>query len=210
MKIFTLCKKYLLAHKYMLSAYILIILATSTIGILSPYIIGSFLDALIEGGDISVILRFCAIFGGLSIIKILKGYVTAIMNTKMQCRMGHSFNMHTMRHLQNQSLTQTGKHDSAYLSQRVGTDTASLIGFCVGILQSIITNVIMLVAPFIILLTLHRGIAMILLSFLVAYFVLYFAFRNKLYNASLAFKEAQSKFAARLYEQVKYIKQVKS
>ena len=39
--------------------------------------------------------------------------------------------------------------------------------------------------------------------------MLYFAFRNTLYKASLAFKEVQSKFFARLYEQVKYIKQVK-
>ena len=77
MKILSLCKPYLLSRKYTLCAYVTIVLASTAIAILSPYIVGAFLDNLIEGGDPGVILRFAAVFGGLSALKITKGYITS-------------------------------------------------------------------------------------------------------------------------------------
>jgi len=52
-------------------------------------------------------------------------------------------------------------------------------------------------------------IAVLLLSFLLAYAILYAVFRKTLYNAGFAFKEAQSRFFAGLFDQLKYIKLIK-
>ena len=209
MKPFLISKPYLLSQKRALIVYVLIILATAAISILSPYIVGSFLDNLIEGADISVILRFCAVFGGLSLIRIVKGYVTAIMYTRMQTKMSYDFNMDTIRHIQGLSLSYTSGKDSAYLSQRVGSDTGGLIVFCISILQSIITNVIMLIVPFTILLAMNWFIAVLMMGFLVIYTSLYFAFKKPLYDAGFAFREAQAMLFSKLYEQLKYIKIIK-
>ena len=209
MKIFFFCKKYILAHKYILVLYIVIILFNTGIGVLSPFIIGNFLDNLVEGASVRVILQFCAIFGGLNVVRILKGYVTAMMNINMQTQMSYELNRDTHRHLQGLTLSYTSRQDSVYLSQRVNQDSNSLIVFCISILQSIITNVIMLVAPLMILLSMNWFIAVLLLSFLVAYIVLYVAFKKPLYKASFALKEAQSKFFSSLHDQLKYIKIIK-
>ena len=209
MKIFTLCKPYLLSRKFSLLAYILIILLSTAISILSPYIIGDFLDNLIEGADIGVILRFCLIFGGLSVLRIAKGYITAIMHVKLQINMAYDFNRDVLQHVQSLSLSYINHQDSAALSQKIGTDANSLITFCINLLQSFLVNITMLIVPFIILLTMNRLTAMFMVGFIAVYFALYFAFKKPLYNASLAFREAQAKFFSKLLEQLKYIRLIK-
>ena len=92
MKIFTLCKKYLLQHKAQLALYVSITLFTTAISILTPFIIGNFLDHLIEGGDLGAILHFSAMFGGLGILRILKKYFQSLIYIRMQTRMSYDFN----------------------------------------------------------------------------------------------------------------------
>ena len=209
MKIFYLCKPYLLSQKHILASYISIVLLTTAIGILPPYIIGSFLDNLIEGAGVYVILRFCAVYAGLNLIKIIKGYILSMMYVKMHTQMGYNFNMDIVGHVQGLSLSYANNQNSAYLSQRISGDTNSLIIFCITVMQNILTNVILLVTPFIILLAMDWFIAVMMIGFLVIYITIYFIFRKSIYNASLALKEAQNKFFPKLMEQLKYIKFIK-
>lgn len=113
--------------------YISIILLTTAITILSPYILGDFLDTLIIGADISSVLRFCAIFGGLNVLRILMGYITSIIYVKTQTQMAYDLNMDAVKHVQNLSLSYSNQQDSAYLSKRTNNDANSLITFCITI-----------------------------------------------------------------------------
>ena len=189
--------------------YVWLVLLTTAVGILSPFIIGTFLDSLIDGGDLSVILRFCAIFGSINLIKICSGYITAVMYTKLYLNMGYRFNIDVIHHVHDTSLSYSSKHDSAYLSQRVGQDTNELIVFCISVMQSALTNIIMLVVPVIIIITMNWFVALLLVCFLVVYAALYFMFKKPLYYASLANREALNTFFARLYEQLKYVTLIK-
>ena len=209
MKIFTLCRPYLLSQKSTLITYIVIILATASITIISPYLIGNFLDNLIEGADINTILRFCAIYGSLNLIKIFKGYVTSIMYVNMQAKMGYDLAMDTIKHVQGLSLSYINNKDSTYLNHRISNDSTSLIVFCIGLLQNFITNAATFVIPFILLMTINRLVAILMLGFIVLYITLYLFFRKPIYNAGLAFREAQAKLFAGLSDQLKYIKLIK-
>lgn len=209
MKIFHLCHPYITQYRWKLTIYITIILVATTITLLSPHILGDFLDTLIAGTDITSVLYFCAIFGGLNVLRILLGYITSIIYVKMQTQMGYDLNMYIVRHVQGLSLSYSNNQDSAYLNQRINNDANSLIIFCITILQNIITNVIMFIVPFVILLTMNWFVAVLLMVFLVIYMTLYVVFKKPLYNASFAFKEAQSKFFSNLYDQLKYIKLIK-
>jgi len=171
--------------------------------------LGDFLDTLIEGADIASVLVFCAIFGGLNVLRILLGYVTSIIYVKMQTKMGYALNMSVIKHVQNLSLSYTNHQDSAYLNQRINNDANGLIIFCITIIQNVMTNTIMLIVPLVILLNMNWFVAVLLVGFLAVYITLYFIFKKPLYNASFAMKEAQSNFFARLYDQLKYIKLIK-
>ena len=209
MKIFSMCKPYLLSHKITLFFYVLIIMSSAVIAVATPYLIGDFIDSLIEGAGVNAILRFCLIFGGLSLLKIGKGYITTMMYIKMQTRMGYAFNKNILKYIQNISLSFSNKQDNAYLNQRVNADTNNLIGFCVTILQSILTNIIILMATFIILFIMNPWITIFMFVFLVLYVLTYFAFKKPLYNAGMQIREAQANFFAKLYEQLKYIRLIK-
>ncbi|MCL2592287.1 MAG: ABC transporter ATP-binding protein/permease [Defluviitaleaceae bacterium] len=185
-------------------------LVSTAIGILSPYIIGAFLDSLIYGGDINVVLSFAAIFGGLNIVKILKGYITSIMYIKIKTKMSYDLNSDAIKHIQSLSLSYINQNNSAYLNHRLNLDSNEIITFCITIIQSIATNAIMLIVPFAILLYMNFFMALMLIGFLVFYVILYLAFKGPLYKASLAIKEFQNKFFSSLFEQLKYIKFIKT
>ncbi|MCL1996426.1 MAG: ABC transporter ATP-binding protein/permease [Defluviitaleaceae bacterium] len=209
MKIFLLCKPYLLKHKFTLMMYMVISLASTAIAIISPRIIGDFLDDLIAGGDVGVVIRFCLIFGGLSLLGIVKNYAISMMQLRMRMSMGYSFNKNIMRHIYGTSLSYTNNKDSAYLSQRINNDAKNLIVFCISILQSTLTNLVALVVPFLILLSMHYFMAILLAGFLVVYIIIYIAFRKPLYNVGMEYKEAQDKLSAKLFERLKFIRLIK-
>lgn len=209
MNIFRLCKPYLLNYRRRLAIYIGIILATSVITIVSPYILGDFLDTLIYGANMTSVFVFCAIFGGINVLRIGLGYVTGIIYVRIQSKMGYDLNMDTIKHVQQLSLSYATNQDSAYLNQRINADANNLVIFCITILQNMLSNVIMLVVPLVILLRMNWFVAILLLVFLVVYVLLFVLFREPIYRAGYAMKESQGKFFARLQEQLKYIEEIK-
>ena len=210
MKPFDLTKSYLLSQRYALTLYVLIVISTTAISILSPYIIGDFLDTLIEGGNLGVIIRFSAIFGVLSLLRVVKGYITSIMYIKMQTQMSYNLNRDVIEHIQGLSLSYINQNNSAYLSQRASSDSVSLIAYSIGILQNMITNVIMLVVPFIVMLHMNWLVAVLMMGFIAVYAIFYHVFKKPLYNASLSFRETQAKFFVKMFEQLKHIQLIKT
>jgi len=210
MRIFTLCKPYLVTCKYALVLYILLTFTAVVITILSPYILGDFIDNLIQGADVYVILRFCVIFGGLNMLGIMKGYATSLLYIKMQNGMGYGFNKAVLQHIQKLSLKYSDNQNIAYLSNRVTADTNSLIGFCITVVQNMLTNAVMLVVPFIVLFTLNQFITILMAIFLAIYLLLYFACKKFLYEAGFALRESHARFVSGLLEQLKFIKLIKT
>lgn len=209
MKIFSFCKTYLLQHKFKLSIYIVLSLITTALSILSPYITGNFLDNLIAESNLSVVIRFCIIFGTINILMILLNYLTTIIYTWVQTQMGYELNRDAILHIQRLSLSFINKSDIAYLNQRLNNDANEIVIFCITLLQNVIINFIMFVIPFAILITMNFFISIFLIIFIFIYIGLYFAFKKPLYKTSFLFREVQSKFFSSLFEQLQYIKLIK-
>ena len=209
MKIFRLCKPYIVNYRLRLTIYIAIALVSTAISILSPYILGDFLDALVSGANMSSVLRFCLVFGGLNVLRILMSYATSILFIKMQTKMGYDLNMATIKYVQSLSLSYINRQDGAYLNKQINSDAVALVIFCITISQSIVTNAIMFIVPLVILLAMNWFVAVLLMAFLIVYVTLYFIFKDPLFKANFAFKEAQSKFFSNLNDQLKYIKLIK-
>jgi len=127
----------------------------------------------------------------------------------MQTQMSYNFNHDVIKHIQGLSLSYINKQDNTYLNQRINSDASSLVGFCITILQSVLVNIVTLIVPFVILLTMNWFVAVLLAGFLIIYAILYFVFRKPLYNAGLVYRETQGKFFSKLFEQLKYIKLIK-
>jgi len=204
-----LCKQYLLSYKYKLTIFVIISLVTTSIGIILPFVSGSFLNNLLVGDDRGIILRFCIVFGVLSFAKILIGFITAILRTKIHNRLSFNLNRDSITQIQGQSLYYINQQDNSYLNQRLYQDSNNLMGFSIGVLQSITTNLALFIIPFVILMNINWHVTMLMGGFLMLYVALYFALRKPLYSASFGFKETQAKLISKLYEQLKFAKTIK-
>ncbi|MCL1987008.1 MAG: ABC transporter ATP-binding protein/permease [Firmicutes bacterium] len=209
MKIFTLCKKYLIAHKTMLVIYLSISIFTGLFAMVNPFIIGDFIDSLIAGGNMEVVFRFSAIFATINIARTVFGYITMIIYTKIQSKTAHEFSQDVIEYLQKISLTFVNKRDTNYLSQVINGDTNMLIIFCISVVNNFILNAIYFVVPLIILITLNFYVTAVLLAFLFVYILIYIKFKKPLFDRSMILRIAQNTFFAKFLEQLKLTKFIK-
>ena len=209
LKIFTFTKRYLLMHKWRLVFYVTIGLVMSAGSIVSPYIVGSFIDRLIGADDISFIFVYFALFGGINVASIALGYVAARLYVQIQTRLGFAMNRDFIQRIQRMPIKQTQQLDAAYLNQRVNNDANALVMFCIGIIQSVLVNCVIVVAALPLLFSFHPVLAAVLLAVAIVYFAIYLFCRRMLYKASHEYKESQSVFFGKLHEQLFNVRFIK-
>ena len=176
----------------------------------NPFLIGDFIDSLIYDGTMSVVFRFSIIFASLNIIRTALSYVTMIIYTKTQARAAHEFSQDAINHVQNLSLSFINKKDTDYLSQVINGDTNMLIIFCINVVQSFILNTIYLIAPLVILFYLNAQVTIVFLVFLTAYIFIYVKFKSPLFKRGMALRVIQNTYFAKLLEQLKFTKFIKT
>lgn len=204
--IFEFCKEYLDEKRGKLILYILICIFSSMITVVFPYISGSFIDQLVRAKDTSFLGRYVAIFVSFSIVGLLLGYVSNRLYMKLQTQIAFRLNVDAIKHVQNLSPGFMHGQDTAYFNQRINNDSNALIIFCIGVLQQIVINTVMVIAPLVLIFSfnIYLGMALIVLNAL--YFLSYQAFRNTLFKASYGYKEEQSKYFGKLHEQLFNVK----
>ena len=209
MKIINFCKTYLLSQKARLFFFIFIAVIGSAISLASPYILGDFIDELIDGADNEAVFRFCLLFSGINFFKILKDYISSILYTKMQIQMGYQMNRDALSHLQSLSVSFADQMDGTYLNERINGDCYGMIGFCLNVLKELAINVILFIVPLIVLYSLNKLILSIMLGFILMYIVIYLLLKSKLYRHGLRYRESLAKFMARLFEQINHVSAIK-
>jgi len=137
------------------------------------------------------------------------GYITGRLYVKLQARLSYALNLDIIKHIQRTSIKFTSTLDTAYLNQRVNNDSNSLIIFCIGIIQSVLVNVVVVLVALILMFTFHPILAGILLVVATVYFVFYTFYKQVLYRASYANQESQSEFFSKLNEQMFNIRFIK-
>lgn len=209
MKIFNICEKYLMNHKGSLTIYFFITIFVGLFALVNPFLIGNFIDSLIDGGTMTVVYRFAIVFTIINILKTSLNYITMIIYTKTQTKIAHGFSQDIIEHTHKTSLSFINKNDTNYLSQVINGDTNMLVIFCISIVQNFILNGIHLILPTIILFNLNPSVAGVLMIFLVLYILIYKKFKNPLFARSMSHRIAQNKYFATLMEQLKFTKFIK-
>jgi len=208
-KIFTFCKRYLLISKWRLFFYVLISIVANASTLISPYIMGDFVDQLMAADNINFIFWYLGAFATISITTLVLGYISGRLYTRLQTSLGYALNKDFITSFQRAPLKFTQQQDTVYLNQRINNDANTLIIFCVSIIQNVLVNFVMIVIPAALLFTFHPGLAGILLIVAAVYFVFYVLYKRVLYKASHEYKESQSRFFAKLNEQMFNIRFIK-
>ncbi|MCL1997853.1 MAG: ATP-binding cassette domain-containing protein [Turicibacter sp.] len=209
MKIFDLCKPYLIKYRKSIIIYLTISIFAGLFAMVNPFIIGDFIDSLIEGGNMGVVWRFSIIFATLNAMRTLLGYVTMLIYIKIQSRTAHEFSQDVIAYLQKLSLSFINKHDTNYLSQVINGDTNMLIIFCISVIHNFILNGLYFLVPLAILISLNFQVTAVLMTFLLVYIVIYVKFKKPLFDRSMILRVAQNTFFSKLLEQLKLTKFIK-
>ncbi|MCL2222762.1 MAG: ABC transporter ATP-binding protein/permease [Oscillospiraceae bacterium] len=208
-RIFTFCKPYLQIHKWTLILYITLSVVMSTSTLISPYIVGDFMDYLLIAENMSFAVSYFLLFVGINVASIVIGYIAGRTYVHLQNRLGYALNCVFIEKMQHSALGFIDNQDTAYLNQRINNDSNALIIFCINVIQSIIVNVVIILATLILLFSFHTTLAGILLGVASVYFLIYTLYKKTLYKANLIYQEAQSVFFGKLHEQLAYVRFIK-
>jgi len=86
----------------------------STGALISPYIIGDFIDQLINAVDMSFIYRYFAVFASINLATLALSYIRGRLYIRLQTRMGYFLNRDYIQKLQHAPLSFTDKHTDMY------------------------------------------------------------------------------------------------
>ena len=207
--IFTFCKRYLIIYKWRLFFYAAISITVSIGGLISPYIIGDFIDQLLTAEDMGFIYRYFILFAVINAATLGLGYISSRILVRIQTCMGYELNRDFIQRMQFAPLSFTSKQDTAYLNQRISADSNALISFCIGVIQGVLVNTVIIAVTVGLMFMFHSVLAGILVINGLIYAVFYALCRKMLYRVNLEYQEASSTFFAKLYEQLSNIRFVK-
>ena len=196
-------------HKISISGYVLICIFSSFFSLASPYISGNFIDLLVTSKNTDFLIYYCLIFAILSLGGIILSFICNRIYTKLQINIVYELSRDIIQHIQQLPISYSTMNDTAYLSQRINTDTSAVITFCIGIIQNILINSLMFTVPLVMLLSFNISIAFVLIILIIVYLITYNLFKKPLFKNSYEYREKQSVFFNKLHEQLLHIKFIK-
>lgn len=208
-KIFCFLKKYLKIHTILFTVYVILSLSFSIISLVSPYISGNFIDALLKIKKYQQLFKYCIVFAFLSIGAIVNNFVLNQIYTYLRLNINYEINMDCLHHMRKVSVLEIQKQTIAAVAQKVNYDTGVVTGFALQTLQNIIVNIIMLVLPLVVLLRFNFKIGIILFCLIIIYFITYIGFKQPLYRWNHETREKETVYFKDLYKQLEYVKFIK-
>jgi len=201
MRIYKMISKYMKLYRLQLIFYMIISLCLSCLGLMIPYLSGTFIDDLIQDASVKVIYKFTFLIIFISFFQLCFSYISTILSTKLKYKLSYLFNKDLINHLQSTSLLFLEKTNAAYLSQRVNSDCFNLINFSFAFLNGVIINTITLVVCFIVILRINTVMCFIIFLLVFSYLVLYKILNQPLSKSLYQSKEITSEFLSSLQEQ---------
>ena len=200
--IFHFCRPYLRKVRGRLSLLIGLYIVVSLTGLVSPYIMGQFIDKLYEAESLAFIRNYIILLAALAIFEFFMSYICERLYIRVQIGSGYALNAEAIHHLQKVRFGFSQGQNAAFLNQQINNDANSAVIFCITILQNIVANVLSLLVPFVLILLFEPwlGLCMVVLNIL--YFILYNIFKKPVYQADYAFKEEQAAFFSKLNGQI--------
>lgn len=127
----------------------------------------------------------------------------------MNAQIVYDMNKETIAHIQQLNISFWEHKNIAALSQQINSDVSSIVSFCFGTVENAIFNVLKLVLPSILILTINIKIFLLLLVLSLVYIVFYKLLSPLLYDSTYEARQRQIEFYAKMHEQLEHSKFVK-
>ncbi len=179
MKIFRLIQFSLSKRKSEFFTFLILSILSWSINIIMPYIIGDYIDNLINVKAMENIYRFTLISIVLTIFAIISSYLS---------------NMKKVKIVTKTSQIELKKKDAAYLSQRIFSDTEEISSFFITNSIGIVIQVLSIIIVGFMLFKIDWLMSLVLMIFVPIYIISYLAFKKPLYEKGYSVKEEENIF----------------
>lgn len=207
--ILNFCYKYLLKYKFLIFIYLILCSFISFSSIIITYILGNFVDYLIIGNSIQIVVKYCIYYFIFSFGKLVLSYLINRLHTYLQTKIGFELNRDIILHIQNLPLSYIEQNNTASLNQRINYDSNALISFCIDFFQNILVHTLTIIFSLLLIYSFNTTIAITLSVFIPIYICLYYFLKKNIYSSSFDLKEKQAIYFGELYTQLSHIKRLK-
>lgn len=207
---FKFCIKYIKKHSFKFYIYISINIAIGILGIAMPIIYGKFVDNIVYEKNIDFLFIYIIISLIVSISNMIMTYLSSMIRINIEAKSGFSLCVDVLKHLNTISLLDLENENSSYLSQRIKNDSRDIISFCLGIVASIILNLVGLSISIVLIINFNYKLIILVLVISILHFIGYKIFKKPLYRAAEQIREQQSRHFANINNQISHAKFIKS
>lgn len=202
-------KKYVLQYKVYLITLIILNICIWCTSMIIPYVTGKYVDELINKKNLNTIYYFTKIAFVIFAANVALSYINSILMVKFETKSAFSLNYDTIEYVKRIPIMKLKDMDSAYLNQRINTDSNVLTSFIINAITNILIKSLTLIFVLYILFRISVKISIMLIILIPIYLILYFLFRKPLYKLGYDYKEKQSKFFAKMNEQLFNLRLIK-
>lgn len=194
MKIFRLIQFSLSKRKSEFFTFLILSILSWSINIIMPYIIGDYIDNLINVKAMENIYRFTLISIVLTIFAIISSYLSNMKKVKIVTNISYDLKEKLLLQLTKTSQIELKKKDAAYLSQRIFSDTEEISSFFITNSIGIVIQVLSIIIVGFMLFKIDWLMSLVLMIFVPIYIISYLAFKKPLYEKGYSVKEEENIF----------------
>lgn len=177
--------------------------------VLSPYILGKYIDKLVDIEVINTIFMFTCTLFIINFSKNIIGYLSDLISTRLINEIAFDVKLDIFKHLKKVPINYFKDKESVYLSERINKDADEVVTFYFRNLFKLILEFFTVILGFFYLYFLNHLISYILIIIFPIYLILYRIFKNPMYNNQLEFKENSNVYYACVniqFSKIQYIK----
>jgi ATP-binding cassette subfamily C protein len=202
-------KNYLLLRKKVFTAFLLISIITLSVNIFLPYISGKYLDNLIKIRNVKVVYIFTGLLICVFLTDIVLSYLKGLAYTKLANLCAFDLNYHVFEHVKRLPITYFKGINSAYLTQRINSDSNLVTGFVIENSVALTGNILTFIVAAAYMAGVNELLSFLSLLIIPIYAVLYISFRKVLFQKGYESREMLNLFFGKMNEQLYKIKLIK-
>ena len=164
----------------------------SMFSLISPYISGNFIDALLQMEKYDQLLGYCIVFAILSVAAIFSNFALSQIAALLRIKINYEINMDFLHHMRKIPLLKLQEQTVASITQKLNYDTGIITSFSLQTMQNIMINIITMILPLIALLHFSLIIGVILICLILLYLFTYIAFKKPLYKCNQDAREKRN------------------
>ena len=194
MLIFNFLYSYFKKYKQKVLIYIFVTCLLWGINIFTPFIMGIYIDVLVDRQPLKVVMYFIVAVAAIELLHVLAQYLGTYSATQLNNTFLYDITNDIFQKIFSSRLSEFKRIDSAYLTDQITTDAANIVSFFSSNVTNIFLQAFTIVVSGLIVLYSDTLMSIIIFSLLPIYVISYLAYRNRLYAANLEFKEETNEY----------------